>query len=454
MNAKAAGIRVEFARLSRASCSCLARHEFCDGSNWMNARIVLTILILLWSVAAGAQTNERLYEDLDFRFVTPGARAIAMGKTFVGLADDATAAYSNPAGLSNLLEQEISLELNTNQIKHHRFIPSDSGETQSFGDRVYTPSFFSYAIPRGSFTFSVFRNVVQDYQEQFAFRGRYIPSIHRRENGAFGDISISAVNYGLGGSYLVNRYLSVGGSAILSHLDINTHGGTGLPQKPRNETFTDDTDQSPSFIVGVLVKPTTRISLGAVYNSKSTFHLETKLSGQFFLAPHEIIVFQDKIEPIDYVIPDRVAAGASWKLRDSITVCLDVARIRYSQQITENFLILDFMSQLTPANYHIRDVTEIHAGMEYRFYTRSLAWAFRSGVFTDPSHPLLFRGLPGTPVFASRVEGFRFNDQHATNEVGGTFGVGLAIGNRVQIDSAFSFARDSQEIVLSWVWKL
>ena len=40
---------------------------------------------------------------LDFLFATPGARAVGMGKAFVGLADDATAAYSNPAGLSNLL---------------------------------------------------------------------------------------------------------------------------------------------------------------------------------------------------------------------------------------------------------------------------------------------------------------------------------------------------------------
>ena len=50
------------------------------------------ILLAASVLPASAQTNERIYEDLDFRFVTPGARAVAMGKTFIGLADDATAA--------------------------------------------------------------------------------------------------------------------------------------------------------------------------------------------------------------------------------------------------------------------------------------------------------------------------------------------------------------------------
>ncbi|HSP06618.1 MAG TPA: hypothetical protein VLR94_05535, partial [Acidobacteriota bacterium] len=106
------------------------------------------------------------------------------------------------------------------------------------------------------------------------------------------------------------------------------------------------------------------------------------------------------------------------------------------------------------ANYFIRDVTEVHAGAEYRFYTRSVAWAVRGGVFTDPSHPLIFRRLPDTPDLAAAVEGFRFNDTRASNEVGGTFGLGVAIRNRVQIDSAFSYNRDSEEAVLSFVWKL
>jgi hypothetical protein len=46
----------------------------------------------------------------DYNFSVPGARSLAMGGAFVGLADDATAAYANPAGLTVLLQPEVSLE--------------------------------------------------------------------------------------------------------------------------------------------------------------------------------------------------------------------------------------------------------------------------------------------------------------------------------------------------------
>ena len=60
----------------------------------------LVCLVMLSHGSANGQSNERVYESFDFRFVTPGARAVGMGKAFTGLADDATAAFTNPAGLS------------------------------------------------------------------------------------------------------------------------------------------------------------------------------------------------------------------------------------------------------------------------------------------------------------------------------------------------------------------
>jgi hypothetical protein len=50
-----------------------------------------------WAVVIGPDIL-----GVDFRFNNPGARANAMGGAFIGLADDATAAYTNPAGLTIL----------------------------------------------------------------------------------------------------------------------------------------------------------------------------------------------------------------------------------------------------------------------------------------------------------------------------------------------------------------
>src|SRR4029453_4306254 len=107
----------------------------------------LAVVFISGGHGLAAQTNERLYENLNFRFETPGARPLGMGKTFVGLADEAPAAVSNPAGLSNLLEQEFSLEFRGTRDRTARSTSGLPGDVQSFGEFVFTPSFISYVLP-------------------------------------------------------------------------------------------------------------------------------------------------------------------------------------------------------------------------------------------------------------------------------------------------------------------
>lgn len=48
--------------------------------------------------------------SFQFNLSNPGARSLGMGGAFAGLADDATAAYANPAGLTILTRPEVSFE--------------------------------------------------------------------------------------------------------------------------------------------------------------------------------------------------------------------------------------------------------------------------------------------------------------------------------------------------------
>jgi hypothetical protein len=66
-------------------------------------------LCLLGSVAL-AQTNAEINAGIQFNFSTPGARSLGLGGAFIGLADDATAAFTNPAGLTALSRPEVSIE--------------------------------------------------------------------------------------------------------------------------------------------------------------------------------------------------------------------------------------------------------------------------------------------------------------------------------------------------------
>src|SRR5258706_993714 len=71
----------------------------------------LFILIALIAVPAVAQnTDIESLSGLQFNFGNPGARSLGMGGAFLGLADDASAAEANPAGLTILRKPEITIE--------------------------------------------------------------------------------------------------------------------------------------------------------------------------------------------------------------------------------------------------------------------------------------------------------------------------------------------------------
>ena len=387
-----------------------------------------------------------------------------MGKTFIGLADDATAAVSNPAGLSNLLEQEFSFEFTGTRIKHQRFFPDVNGELQTFGDTVVTPSFFSYVIPVRRATFSVFLNSVQDYRESFEIGDRFIPSLGDFEDGTFGSVSVQVNSYGASGAYVLSRYLSVGGSAALMSLNVASEARSGTPFNPRNGTNTIDSDLSWTGLAGALFKPTPRVAIGFTFNKGSTFDTETTLFGDFLFTlpttpPSRIDVRRTgETREVNYVIPDRYAAGVSWRARNNITVLADFGRVNYSQQITDKFLIADFQdpdARVSPDNFYIDDVYEMHAGAEWRFYGTNRTVSLRGGVYTDPDHRLRFQSGGNNPDHpADPLLNFRFNTGRSKTDIGYTAGAGITLLNRIQVDGAASFSPDASQIVVSTVVRL
>ena len=76
---------------------------------------VTTSAVLLFTASASAQSTAQL--PLQFDFLPPGARSVGMGSAFIAAADDATAAFTNPAGLARLGRREISAELRFKRLE-------------------------------------------------------------------------------------------------------------------------------------------------------------------------------------------------------------------------------------------------------------------------------------------------------------------------------------------------
>ena len=75
--------------------------------------LALTVVFLM-PLVASAQTSLQI--PLQFDFINPGAKSLALGGAFAGLADDATATFANPAGLPQLLASDVSVELRSSRV--------------------------------------------------------------------------------------------------------------------------------------------------------------------------------------------------------------------------------------------------------------------------------------------------------------------------------------------------
>ncbi len=77
-------------------------------ANHRSAAVSTAVFIFVSAFAAPAASQVQF--AFEFSFSNPGARSLGFGGAFVALADDATAAFANPAGLTQLVEPEVSIE--------------------------------------------------------------------------------------------------------------------------------------------------------------------------------------------------------------------------------------------------------------------------------------------------------------------------------------------------------
>ena len=151
----------------------------------MNARYRLLILPATILVASGAFAQGIL--TLELSFSNPGARSLGFGGAFVALADDATAAYANPAGLVQLTRPEISIEgrswsYSTPFVVGGRASGNPTGigidTTPGLRWRESTAdftglSFLSYVYPRKRWSLALYRHQLARFTSSYTTDGLF-----------------------------------------------------------------------------------------------------------------------------------------------------------------------------------------------------------------------------------------------------------------------------------------
>ncbi len=457
------------------------------------ASAAFVLALLLGGLAAGAQSNLETNSGIHFNFSPPGAPNLALGGAFIGLADDATAAYTNPAGLIKILHPEVTTELRRTHVFTDRgLLPSDANtacfedracwcqaqhrldpgtslglEDGSARDTVPALSFLSYVYPRQRWALALYRHELVNFEARFRTFGPYLRlSRSRTPTGIPGDLDgrlasldnrmrLDIVNYGVGGALRLGRGWSLGLALSASDFRLATRAERYVP------AYRDAPDFASLPLVNVQTQEGDavrlsgtlglrwessggRLSLGAVYHRGPSFPFAARSRD---VDPATALAY-DLRQQGRFHVPDAYGLGLGLRLSDALRVAVDVDRVEYSaltRDLIDIFGLATLFAGRDPEldRFHVDDAVELHAGVEYFFLRSPVPVSLLAGAWYEPDHSLVFEGAN---------EGFRAMFRPRDDQLHGSLGVGFS-ARRVQAYVAYDHSPRTRVLSLSAVMR-
>lgn len=354
-------------------------------------------------------------------FITPGARANAMGAAYIGIADDLTAIYWNPAGLSQLdksgfeisafyvsndAKSNTSLKnaaipdlkngdfpilsvyptepavFNSKEFKTNALIPFISGYTKTKG---ITLAFGFYGSGGGG---GKWEDTVSD-----AITG--VDKIIASVDGAYGftvtNISASKevchnVSVGVGVDWINMTDKSEAKKDYDKSAASFLNGVNPALTSYNISTKSDASGSGFQFTGGVLYKPLTNLRTGLVVRSGSTLKLTGKATftqSGLGAAGLPDVTFNTDFDK-NYAYPLTYGIGAAYDPINPLTLALGIDVNNYSS-MKDDITYKNPLPAVGFANVNKssgwKDTTQLRLGAEYRLNEKL---SFQGGVQTDP----------------------------------------------------------------------
>lgn len=445
-------------------------------------RATLGIAALAASPLALAITDSDVNSVIPFNFANPGARSLGMGGAFLALADDSTAAYTNPAGLSQLLQPEVSAEgrhtsfsvpyLNGGSYSVDPFDRSglNSANADSSKNNL---SFLAVTFPHDRWSFAFYRNEILRYDNTFG--DSLDPTTVEVPGLGTDDIfpiagrqSVKIVDYGFSTAFRVSDTVSIGAGLGYYKFDINAVVGRftdnvfyTTPGQLLNTQEQFGSDNDVAFNLGALFKLNENWSAALAFRRGPEFEYDarsTLLASAATDPPTPVDPpFTLDLSNVRFKVPDVWSMGLNWRPTDAWRINFDVNRVMYSQ-VSDNIDSLFAFDAATLERLAIPDGTEYHLGAEYTFAQMDHPVSLRAGVWRDPRHSFSYRGDPTTDP------GFNPPNQIGALALAAVYGVSkgaqthVAFGGGVafkqfQIDFGADFSDLIDTYSLSAVWR-
>jgi long-subunit fatty acid transport protein len=424
-------------------------------------------------IAAGTSFSQETPSTFEFSFSNPGARSLGLGGAFAALADDATAAFANPAGLVQLVSLEVSAEIrhwrySTPYIVGGRFEGEPTGIGIDTTDGLRTAvseeqltglSFISFVYPKGKWSFALYSHQLANFRAHTATEGLFPGEDGIRAFDRGWSTELDIVGYGIAGAYRLSDRFSLGVGIIHfrgrleapfvwslpDNIDTlqGAFGPTSYLPESRvadGEMAIDDSDWGLS--AGLLWGFAERWSLGAFYRQAPEFKLVYTVVGgplaPIFLDPPSPAGETALIIETPMQFPDVYGFGLAYRSRDgTFAVGFEWDRVEYSSIFSsfDPVVIESLEDEVDLSNYLVADDgDEFRLGAEYALLRLKPVLALRAGIWLDPDHR--FRSVhPHNPEHRTLF-------QAGEEELHFAVGLGLAFTS-FQID----FAADFSELV-------
>jgi long-chain fatty acid transport protein len=224
-----------------------------NAAKWLSAVILASSTSTLW---AGG-----------FRIDSQDAFASARGEAFVATADNASAIYYNPAGLSQLEGQNLRGGV-YGLYTDNRYTSPSTGETFDNQDNLHAIPQVFYAWRLESLPLAVGLGLYSGY----GLSSSWPQDTGFRALGTEGSITTYTINPTLAWQVLPNLSLGVGLKVNYGEADLQ-QGLVWPGQAFDNFRFKGD-GWAVGYDLGVLWKPIEKVSLGAAFKSTTSYNFE------------------------------------------------------------------------------------------------------------------------------------------------------------------------------------
>lgn len=446
--------------------------------------VVAAAFVLMFTASFSfAVTDEEIFRSFSLNLQTPGARATAMGGAFIGLADDATAAETNPAGLAILAKPEVSLEYryadrrglqdNIVGIPTYNYDLTPSPVTPGFdtpyfsefhsndrADSIQELGFLSFVYPFHGITLAVSRHSLINTQTTLFGSLSASPFHFVEPNSFLGTSNIQDVNYNFSLAGKISDKFLLGAGLKISDLKFNSSIGarekSELVYGEHFQTSIDEHKQKVGANVGILVRPNSSISLGLVYKYEPKFDLNVLVNNTDFHS-NPLVIARSGSNSVAFDIPDQLGFGVSVVPFKGMHLNMDFDRIFYSQlaPIENGFSLfthlLPVIDQANEIKFDVKDRTDFHVGGEYLCTSGTTTYGVRAGYARIGSNRFFLSSAANPQIQEFLAPIFGTGPANYTNHW--TFGAGFTHGP-IQLDAAVDMAQkhtinDQQNYILN-----